>query len=108
MNKERIRLLKRYCEEDPNDPFNLYALANEYMVAQPETAEDYFEKLLEKHPGYLPTYYQAAHLYVQREAFSLALKVYEKGIALARLQKNDKTLRELQSAYDTLLFEMED
>ena len=31
MNSERIKLLEQYLEDDPSDPFNLYALALEYQ-----------------------------------------------------------------------------
>ena len=108
MNKERLRLLKQYHEEEPDDPFNLYALANEYMASEPGSAKGYFDQLLEKHPDYLPTYYQAAQLYTSLEKFHLALEIYEKGIALADAQNNGKTLQELRSAYQGLLFELED
>lgn len=57
MNSERIKLLEQYVEDDPNDPFNLYALALEYQKQNPAKAGKLFELLLAKHPDYLPTYY---------------------------------------------------
>lgn len=107
MNKGRIELLKKYIEEEPYEPFNHYALANEYMAFDAEKALNVFLEILKKFPDYLPTYYQAAKLLAEAEAEEEALKVYEDGIALAKIQGKHKTLNELNSAYQNLLFEME-
>ena len=107
MNEARIDLLKKYIEEDRNDPFNYYALACEYIHEQPGDALSIFENLLDQHPDYLPSYYQAAQLMASFEREQQALAVYEKGIALAKTQNNSKTHQELSSAHQNLLFEME-
>jgi tetratricopeptide (TPR) repeat protein len=95
MNEQRLKMLEKFLEEDKNDPFNLYALASEYLAEQPDKAISYFDHLLNDFSDYLPTYYHAAQLYV------------EQGIELAKLQNNPKALRELNAAYQNLLFEME-
>ena len=107
MNEARITLLKKYIEEDPNDPFNYYAIATEMVGQKPEKAKEYFELLLRQHPDYLPTYYHAAQLWADEEEYEQAEEVYKKGIALATEQQNHKTLRELNTAYQNLLFEMD-
>lgn len=107
MNESRINLLKHYIKEEPNDPFNYYALACEFIEGRAEEALKIFEKLLHDHPEYLATYYQAAQLLVEFELEERALEVYEKGIELAKAQNNPKTLRELSTAKQNLEFEME-
>lgn len=106
MSATRIQLLKSYIEEEPNDPFNHYALACEYLNGNKQEALQLFEKLLAEHPNYLATYYQAAQLLVEFEEEERALIVYKKGIEVAVSQNNQKTLRELQTAKQNLEFEM--
>lgn len=98
MNQERIDQLSQFLQEEPGNPFNVYALAMEYMDTRPEQARIYFDQLLTEHPDYLPTYYHAASLNAELEDRDKAAALYEKGIALAQTQKNQKTLQELQRA----------
>lgn len=98
MNNDRIQQLIRFVQEEPGDPFNVYALAMEFINGQPEQARSYFDQLLTDHPDYLPTYYHAAALYADLNERDRASVVYEKGIELARAQNNTKTLLELQRA----------
>ena len=107
MNKARLTLLMKYLEEEPNDPFNLYAIATEYLSESIEKAKEYFDLLLANHSDYLPTYFHAAQLYVDLELEDRAIEIYKQGIALAQLQNNTKTQRELESAYQNLLFELD-
>lgn len=107
MNEARLTLLKSYLKEDPNDPFNYYAIATEYLQEAPETAKEYFDRLLSDFPDYLATYFHAAQLYADFEEYERAEEIYKAGIALAERQENAKTLRELQTAYQNLLFEMD-
>ncbi|AQG78542.1 enzyme of heme biosynthesis [Spirosoma montaniterrae] len=98
MNNDRIQQLIRFVQEEPNEPFNVYALAIEYVNTQPEQARSYFDQLLSEHPDYLPTYYHAAALYAELDERDRAAALYAKGIALAKAQNNAKTLLELQRA----------
>ena len=98
MNNERIQQLIRFVQEEPGEPFNIYALAMEFLTSQPEQARSYFDQLLADHPDYLPTYYHAAALYANLEQRDKAADVYRNGIELARAQNNGKTLQELQRA----------
>lgn len=98
MNNERIQQLIRFVQEEPNEPFNVYALAMEYINSQPAQAQFYFDQLLTEHPDYLPTYYHAAALYAELDERERAAELYEKGIVLARAQQNQKTLQELERA----------
>ncbi|MGW8122160.1 tetratricopeptide repeat protein [Roseivirga echinicomitans] len=100
-------MLKKFAAEEPNDPFNWYALANEYITESPEIAKEYFDKLMTEFPEYLPTYYHAAQVYIDIMEDEKALTIYAKGIALAEKQQNSKALRELSAAHQNLLYEME-
>lgn len=98
MNNQRIQQLIRFVQEEPDEPFNVYALAMEYITSEPAQARSYFADLLARFPNYLPTYYHAAALYAESNDRERAAGLYEKGIELARTQGNQKTLLELQRA----------
>lgn len=99
MNQERIQQLLQFVQEEPNQPFNVYALAMEYIQDDPGQAQLYFEKLLLEHPQYLPTYYHVAQLYADQGNRQKATMYYDFGLQLAREQGNQKTFDELQRAY---------
>lgn len=105
MDDNRLQLLKQYMEEDPNDPFNIYAVATEYKNINLEKALHYYEELLTKHPAYLPTYYQVAQVYTYFGKSERIEDTYKKGISLAKDQNELNTLRELQNAYNEFLFD---
>jgi len=104
MSDSRLSQLQEFYDQDPSDPFNLYALALETSKTNPANAIVQFETLMTQHPDYLPTYYHAAKLYVRLERNEQAIDVYKKGIALAQQTGNTKTARELKSALDELEF----
>jgi tetratricopeptide (TPR) repeat protein len=99
---QRIQLLKKFLEDDPSDPFTLYALALEYVKIDPQKAMDTFHLLLADHGEYLPAYYQLAKLYESRGQQENAAMTYEKGILIAKKQNDLKTLRELASAKEEM------
>lgn len=100
----RLDTLLQFYKDDPNDPFNIYALAIEYQKFDVTKAQVYFEKLLSDHHTYVPTYYHAAKLYQELGNAEKAIEVYEKGIAIAKSQNEMKAARELKSAYDEMMF----
>lgn len=106
MNESRLNRLFEFLKQDPQDPFIIYGIATEYLSIEPLKAKEYFEKLLKEHPDYLATYYHAAQLYVDLGEVDLAKATYEKGIEFAKGQ-DAKAHRELQSAYNNWLYEME-
>ncbi|MCF0050707.1 tetratricopeptide repeat protein [Dyadobacter sp. LJ53] len=108
MNSTLLSNLLRFYEEDPDDPFNVYALAIEYTKSDPEKAAQFFDILLNKHPDYLPTYYHAGSFFATKEEMEKAEEIYRKGVALALLQKNNKAHQELQRAFNSFLDEMDD
>jgi lipoprotein NlpI len=103
MNQDRISQLQAFYEDDPEDPFNIYCLATEYKEHDQDKAWSYYSKLLEKHPDYLPTYYHAAELMIDKDEIDIAEKIIDDGIALAIKQNNQLALRELRNLLNNLL-----
>lgn len=106
-NLNRVMLLLEFLEEDPNNPFNVYALALEYQNIDPEKATYYFDQLLKSHQDYLPTYFQAALFFADQGNVEKARGIYQAGIALAQKDQDGHTLKELENAYQNFLFENE-
>lgn len=107
MQEERLKILFQYLEEEPNEPFNIYAIAMEYMNKDIQKAKFYLEKLLAEHPDYVPTYYHAAAVYVELEDYTKAEQIYQLGIEKAHHQQSMKAFDELKRAYRMFLDEME-
>lgn len=91
--------LLEFYREDPQDPFNIYALALEYQKTDSLKALAYYKQLLDEHADYLPAYYHAAALMADLEQVTEAEAVYLKGIELAGRRNNTKTLSELTRAF---------
>jgi Tfp pilus assembly protein PilF len=108
MTSSLLQSLLQFYEEDPNDPFNTYALALEYSKSDLARAETLFRKLLTEHPKYLPAYYHAARLLADRGKVEEAASTYQKGMALAKELGNAKIQRELTGAYQLFMDEQED
>lgn len=105
MSPTRLDQLKEFYNEDPHDPFNIYSLALEYLKSDIDRAKDLFRTLLTEHENYVPTYYHAAKVWLESGDRDQAEKIYEKGITLCRSLGEVKALRELQSAYDEMMFD---
>lgn len=100
--KSRLALLEQYYTEDPGDPFNIYALALEYRRDHPTKTTTLFNILLERHPTYIPVYYQAGILMMETGESERAKEVILNGIAAARIAGDQKALNELKSLLDEL------
>ena len=105
MVHNRLEQLLDMLEEDPRDPFNLYAVAIEYQEVNADKSRQLFEKLLMDHPDYLPTYYHAAALFSNLNDRDRALFIYDRGIELASKQQNQHALRELTNARTSFMME---
>ena len=105
MKNTRLQQMLEFLKDDPNDPFNLYAVASEYRKDDPEKSLQLMNKLLNEFPDYLPTYYHAAALDIQLNKGSQAASILEKGIALAINQGDHLALRELKNAVNELMFD---
>jgi tetratricopeptide (TPR) repeat protein len=99
MSTDRLARLKEFYEEDPEDRFTRFALAQEHLKAgNTDKALAFFEELVETDPDYVGTYYHLGKLYERLDRTDDALDTYEQGIAVAREQKEQKALSELQDA----------
>ena len=108
MSKQRLQQLLAFLEEEPDDAFTIYAVATEYLKSDIDKAREYFELLLREKPAYVPTYYHAAHLYLDLGMDEKAVATFEKGITVAQQQGDQLALRELRNAYDQYQFESDD
>jgi DNA-binding SARP family transcriptional activator len=96
----RLEQLRQFVADDPSDPFNTYALALERLKSDVGEATSLLLGLLQTHPDYLPTYYQAATLLAAAGRSSEALQIAEQGMTLAQTKGDLKARRELQALYD--------
>jgi len=102
--KSRIEQLQEFLKDDINDSFLKYALALEYVkVKENDTARDCFLKLIKEDKDYVASYYQLGKLYESLNEVVKAMRIYENGIEIAKKIKNEKTLLELQEAYNMLI-----
>lgn len=99
----RLDQLLQFLQEEPDDPFNLYALALEYQKTDKIKAKALFDQLLLRHESYLPVYYHAGALYMELNSNDRALQIFEKGIEEAKRQHDPKAMRELQTLRDELI-----
>lgn len=104
---QRLERLLAFLEEEPDDPFLLYAIATEYNASEPHKSLEFYEKLLNDHPDYVGTYYHAAALYADLDEPGKAEATYKKGIEVARLAGELKAMQELQNAYTNFLMEFD-
>jgi tetratricopeptide (TPR) repeat protein len=105
MSGQRLTLLQQYYKEDPGDPFNIYALALEYLKYDTGKSAELFEILLTNHESYIPTYYHAGKLYEQQGDSNRAIRIYEKGMEQSKKVNDVKAFRELKAACDELMME---
>lgn len=102
MNSQRVEQLKNLIQDDPHDPFYVYALALEFIHTHRPEALHLFSTLLNDFPDYLPTYYQAGLLKVEMGDEEDGKKILEKGIVLARQKGEHKIMNELRSLLDSI------
>lgn len=96
---ERKQQLLAFLKESPEDPFLLYALAQEELSSgNDEAAETQFNKLLALHPDYVATYYHLGKLLHRRGDKDTAKLVFANGMEVAKSARDQHSLAELQSA----------
>ena len=103
MTTFRLQHIQEMLKNEPQDSFLNYALALEYAKADDvKKAIELIEELLLQNENYLGAYYQLGKYYEQIEQQQSAINTYKKGIVIAQLQKNKKTLGELNEALISL------
>lgn len=95
----RLQHIQEMLKNEPNDSFLSYALALEYSKLNDTTkAIELIEELLKRDENYLGAYYQLGKYYEQTAELEMASATYTKGIAIAKIQKNNKAIGELNEA----------
>lgn len=102
MSTTRLSKLLEFLENDPNDPFILYALATEYnALNDKEKAYSFYLQLTDKHEDYVGTYYHLGKLYEKDQLKEKAIEIYQKGMIVAKNKRDMHAFSELQGAYNT-------
>jgi Tfp pilus assembly protein PilF len=102
---DRIERLKEFLADNPNDSFIKHALALELIKAgDDEAAQQLFEDILQREPGYVGSYYHLAKLLERNGNTASAIKWYEKGMQEARKAGETRAYNEMRSAYEELTF----
>ncbi len=95
---ERLKQLIAMAEQDPADPFLMFALALEYQkVDDKNKADQLYQKLMAMHPGYAGSYYHAAKLKMEIADYSSAKIIAEAGLKREEVQQHARTFRELST-----------
>ncbi len=101
----RIDKIREMLIENPTDSFLKHALALEYIKqGNDDDARKLFESILENEPGYIGSYYHLAKLLERIGGIDEAIKVYEKGMEVAKNAGDNHSLSELKSAFEELTF----
>ena len=102
---DRIGKLKELLKENPLDSFLHHALALEYVkTGDEDKARKLFERILEREPSYVGSYYHLAKLFERMGDKELAIRWYERGMEEAKKAGESHAYNELKSAYEELVF----
>lgn len=106
MSPEADRTRREFLEEvirsQPDDTFARYGLAMELANSEPTVAWNHFSYLLEHHPEYAATYYQAGAFLSKQGRREEARKVLTTGLEVTARQGKQHAQAELQAALDDL------
>ncbi|WP_298390681.1 hypothetical protein [Hydrotalea sp.] len=101
----RIEQLNNFLKENPKDNFVRHSLALEYIkMGDDLKARILFEEILDDSPDYVGSYYHLAKLLERLHQTNLAIEWYEKGMLAARHANDMHAYKELQSAYEDLIY----
>jgi len=103
MNASRLDILLQSLEPNPGDEFTRYLVALELVkLNQMAEAFMHFEILAQKHPEYLPTYYQYAVALQKEGRIDSAREIFQMGIKVAEKAGDGHTKSELLQALDEI------
>ncbi len=101
----RIDKIKEMLQATPQDSFLQHALALEFIkLSDDEQARGLFEKILNREPGYVGSYYHLAKLLERQGDTDGAVSVYEKGMDEALKAGDKHAFGELKSAWEELMY----
>ena len=97
--------MKEFLQASPEDSFLQHALALEHIkLGNDEAARELFERILNREPGYIGSYYHLAKLLERNDKTEEAISVYEKGMTEAKKAGDNHAFGELRGAYEELTF----
>jgi tetratricopeptide (TPR) repeat protein len=95
--------LRRLLEADPNDPFVLYGLAQEYAKAGDQLAAvEYYDRCLAADPAYCYAYFHKARSLEALGRTEEALATLREGGRRARAAGDGHALQEISAYLDVL------
>lgn len=103
MSPTRLEVLQTFLADDPDDSFNHYAIALEYVsLKQYDNAIKKFQELITLDQNYVPAYHQLGLLLGSMGRKDEALRTFEQGIQIAALVGDTHAQQEMQEAMDAL------
>jgi len=100
-NMNRKEFIISELINNPNDPFNQYLMALEYLKENNRVeAISIFDNIYKNSPDYLPLYYLYAINLIELKSFTKAQLIIEKGIQLAIKTNREKVKNELSQLLD--------
>ena len=100
---DRIAKLKEYMKTAEKDSFLQHALALEYIkIGNDEEARQLFNEILKREPTYIGSYYHLGKLLERIGDPSKALRVYKRGMEVAKESNDHHSYTELQAALEDL------
>jgi Flp pilus assembly protein TadD len=103
MEKTRLEMLRQALDASPANAFLRYGLAIELKNSGcDEEAWEHFQHLLEHHPDYWATYYQAGTLLLKLSRRDEARQVMTRGLDVTSRLGKSHARDELQAALDDL------
>lgn len=95
----RLEQLRTFLEKSPNDPFILFAIAQEHQKQEDvEQALAQYQDLRKQHPDYVGTYYHLGKTLELLARYEEAVEAYEAGMQVAKAAKDQHALSELAGA----------
>lgn len=102
---DRIALLINFLKDSPEDNFLQHALGLEYIkIGNESEARLLFETILKRDTGYIGSYYHLAKLLERVGDTDEAIRIYEQGMAHAKLAGDTHAFNELLAAFEDLTF----
>lgn len=103
---KRIEQLKSFLENDTEDSFLRFALAQEYTkIGTLKAALDEYIYILKNDPDYVGLYYHLGKLYEELSEPANAILTYKAGIDVAKKVPDFHSISELQGALSNLEIE---
>jgi tetratricopeptide (TPR) repeat protein len=95
---DRLEMLLKLFEQDSENSFLCFGIAKEYESREnPEKANEWYQLLVGKDPGYTGVYYHLAKNYMSTLKKDEALKTIEQGISICKTKNAQHDLAELNN-----------